>query len=120
MANSTMTYTGPADGQASVTFTHTGTIPDAIAPNFFACYRAAYRNYYDEVANKVTPNATQPDPGTPGATINNPVATDAEIYERFAQGIAEGVAAQCTMFMKAQARAQAEAQVEAAIVTQTQ
>jgi len=114
MAQSTMSYSGPADGQPSVSFTHTGTIPDAMAPNFFACYRAAYGNYFDNVTQTVTANAKDAN----GA--DNAVATDAQIYEKFAQGIADGVAAQCTMYMKAQARAQAEAQVEAALVTQTQ
>ena len=91
MAQSTMSYQGPADGQANVNLTHSGTIPDAMAPNFFACYRDAYGNYFDEITGTVTKDAKN------STGTDNPVATDAEIYERFAQGIAEGVAAQCTM-----------------------
>jgi hypothetical protein len=118
MATVTMTYSGPADGQTSLTFSHSGTIPDAVAPSFFAFYRDALGNYFDAVANAPTKEPVGPtvngQPGQPNA-----VATDAQIYEAFASATASSVAAMVTRFMQDQAAAAARAQIAAAMVTKT-
>lgn len=118
MATITMTYTGPADGE-TLTLSHTGTIPDALAPSFFAFYREAYGNYFDATANAPTRDAAGPFvKGQPGQA--NAVVTDVQIYEAFAQGVASSVAASVTRFMQEQAADAARAQVTAALVTQTE
>lgn len=105
MAIVTMTYQGPADGQPSVSLAHTGSTSDAMEPLFFACYREAYGNYYDTANEAVTHQATGVD--AEGSPVNFPAATDAQIYDAFAQGVAAGVSANVTGFIKAQAMTQA-------------
>lgn len=112
MATATLSYTGPADGQPSLTFTHVGTVPDAMAPSFFLCYRQTYGNYFDNLLLAVTPNAKD------GSGAPNQVATDAQIFDAYAMGIANGTAANTTNYLKQQATAAALAQVAAATVTQ--
>lgn len=113
MASTSLSYTGPADGQASVSLQHTGSTPDAQVPSFFAAYRDAYGTFFDNVLKVVTKSATD----STGAA--NAQATDAQVFERYAQGIADGTATQVTRYLQQQAAAAAIAQVPAAMVTQT-
>jgi len=110
MATATISYTGPADGQASVTFTSVGTIPDAAAPAVFAAYRAMFGNYWD--GSNVTKQSRAFRPGAGAQPYA--VATDAQLFQAFAKFVADQAAGQAT----AHAQAQAAASVPAVTVTQ--
>src|SRR5512143_3052327 len=113
MATTTMSYSGPADGSSNAFFTHTGSIPDAAAPTFFACYRDAYGNYFDNITLTVTRSSID------GKGNPNKVALDAQIFNMYTQGIAAGTAVNATRYAQQQATAAALAQVAALSVVQT-
>src|SRR5262249_5100638 len=92
MAESTMSYKGPADGTQNKTLTYTATVTDADAPHFFEYYRSVYGNYWDATKNEVTPNPKDAEGN------DNAVATDAQLFEAHAKGYADGIAAQVTRF----------------------
>lgn len=113
MASVTMTYNGPADGQVAAAITHTGTVPDAAAPTFFACYRQRYGKFFDATLKMVT-NQQNDGTGKPNA-----LATDAQIFERHTQFIAALMAQDVNAFATQQAQAQAAAGVPQVAVVQT-
>lgn len=113
MATATMTYTGPADGAPSATLSHVGTVPDTLMSYFFAFYRTVYGNYFDNVLQNMTHSATD------SVGKDNAVATDAQVYEEYCQGVANGTAANVQRFVEEQAKSAALAQVQSIIVTQT-
>lgn len=113
MATVTITYSGPADGQAAATIMHAGTVPDAAAPAFFACYRERYGKFFDATLKMVT-NQPADQSGKPNA-----LATDAQVFERHTQFIAAIMAQDVNSFAVQQAVQQAAAGVPQVAVTQT-
>lgn len=100
MATTKMELTGVIDGKKQ-TIAAEATIDDAVLPHFFDAYRRNYGQVND-------------------GTVEEPKMrdmTDAETFQVYAKGIANGTIAQVQMHLRAKAHEEAEAAIPEITVT---
>jgi hypothetical protein len=98
MAIATISLQGTIDGKTQ-TVSKSATIDDAVMPYFLACYRAAYGQVPDTVAD---PDGTK--------RIMRGM-TDAETFAAYADGISAGTLGNVRTYLKDRARQAAEAAI---------
>jgi hypothetical protein len=121
-----MTYNGAADGNTAAALTHVGTIDDAVVVHFFSAYRDTFGQVQSTDANGVLlwQNNATPPVQQASATAGMGFApvmrnmTDAETWEKYTQGIAEGTAALVQRYLEKQALAAALSLLPNVTVTQ--
>ena len=124
MATATMTYTGPADGQASLTFNHVGLIPDELVSHFFDAHRVRYGKIDVKDADGkqiyINPDGSETTAPAIFRTMKKKQRdmTDAEAWERYTQEVAATISARVQQYLQDEAKKAALAQVPTVSVTQ--